>query len=271
MAYDLGDSVPLSVVTRDAVGNPADATSNVVTVTLPDETTVTPLVLNPQTGHYQVNYTTVQAGWHKVRWAATGAIISAYADGFEARLANPFTILSLADAKRKCKIHVDDNTHDEALRDYVEASTMVIERHRHQIIARRSITEYHDVSSTRRLVLQNHPAISLTTVERVDGSATWNTADLHLDPSTGMVTVLQGPSLSGHIRFVLLGGLVVVPRNITLAAGIITEHLWMTERAQTVSGARSGYEDSMDIRGLMGFAIPNRALELLGKPPPLVA
>jgi hypothetical protein len=63
----------------------------------------------------------------------------------------------------------------------------------------------------------------------------------------------------------------VIPANCTRAAAIIIQHLWETQRG--VMGSRrfgGGQELDRALTG-MGYAIPNRAKELLGQRAPVVA
>jgi len=50
--WDLGDAVTLSYTNKDASGNPADSTTMVATVTLPDGTSATLSVTHGGTGLY---------------------------------------------------------------------------------------------------------------------------------------------------------------------------------------------------------------------------
>lgn len=274
MAFDLGDQVPLTIETRDALGSLANAGAVTLTIGLPDGTSVTPAITNPSTGRYQVDYATTLPGRHTVRWVATGLNAGAYADAFDVRPATPDYLISLASAKAQLKIPLSDTSQDEQLREFVEAAAYVIEHHRKEAIVRRIVTEYHFIrDSASRLLLRTTPVISLQSVQTVDGGTSWAVADLHLTPATGLVVGKSGMgtiSFLGNIQAVYVAGRTVVPANFTLAARIIVQHLWETTRGNPRTGPwPGGQEDTTQIFG-MGFAIPNRALQLLGKPPPLV-
>lgn len=273
MSFDLGDPVPLTVETRDANRILANAGAITLTITLPDRTTVSPSLTNPSPGRYELDYPTVQVGHHSVRVQATGVNSSAYADSFDVLPANPGYIVSLARAKRKLKIPLSDTEHDEDIRDYIESATSVIERHRKETVIQRTITEEQWAWRAYSLALTHTPAVSLVSVQTVDGVMSWDVSGLHLDGDTGIVSVKIGPLLVGHLQFVYVAGRAVIPAHFQRAALIIIEHLWQTERAQSQAGPFPGaYDDSMDGLRRMGtgFAIPNRALELLGPPPPMV-
>lgn len=277
MSFDLGDTVRLVAESRDAGGTLTNAASAALTITLPDGTTTSLAVANPpaDTGQYTVDYTTVQAGRHGVRWVFTTPN-SAYTDAFDVREATPPLLLSLADAKAHLKLKNADD--DDELRDWVEAVTAVVEYFAGACV-RRTVVEDHDhlpVCGARSLVLRVTPALSLTSVQAIlDGGADYAVGDLDLDGRTGLVRRLDGGRLLGPLRVTYVVGRSVITANITAAAKIILQHLWRTQRAGRRGGLAGGGDDysvTEPIPGL-GYAVPNRALELLGpdRLPPGVA
>lgn len=274
MPYDLGDQVPLTIEIRDSSGALANAGAVTLTVGLPDGTSATPVISNPSTGRYQVDYATSQAGRHTVRWVATGVNASAHADTFDVRPGTPDYLISLASAKDQCKIPQEDTSQDDRLREFVEAAAYVIENHRKEAIIRRTVTEYHYLREpASKLLLRTTPVISLSTIQTVDSGTTWDTSGLHVNPATGLVIARSGTGVitfTGNVQAVYVAGRIIMRANDTLAARIIVQHLWETTRGNPRTGPwPGGQEDTTQIFG-MGFAIPNRALQLLGKPPPLV-
>lgn len=262
MAFDLGDLVPLTVTVKDAAGVATNASTVVLTVTLPDGTTVAPSVANPPavTGVYVCDYATTVAGRHSARWVSTGPS-AAYLDAFDVRPADAPYIVSLRDAKAHLKI--TDTSTDEELRGFIEDATGVVERHLNKAVVRRSFTE-EQCASCGFFTIDKIPALSLTTVASVDGTKTWDVSKLHVDPA-GIVTASSGTALAGPIAVTYIAGMPLIPSHYTRAAKIIIQHLWETQRP---SGGtlRPNLPDSMGTvnRSGMGFAIPNRALELLG-------
>ncbi len=271
--YDVGDVVPLGLQVTDSDGNPADSTDVVLTVGLPDGTSETPTVDHDEigSGQYTVDYVVTQEGLHTVSWVATGANATAYNDVFNVR---PITdqVISLTEAKRQLRLTATDR--DDDLKLFIAAAGRAIEDHTNQTIVRRTVTEKHR-GLCGTLILNRAPVVSITSVTSADGASTWDTANLDVDPDTGIVRVLSGPGLYGDLDVVYVPGMRVVPANYLLAARIVMEHLWQTMRPFSAASipVPGALEDSLDSRagGLVGFAIPNRALELLGKPGPLVA
>jgi hypothetical protein len=259
--YDLGDTVRLVGLCRNAAGDLADAATKTLTLTLPDGTTTAPSVPAPSpTGTYTVDYTTVQAGRHLVRWTWTTPD-AAYTDAFDVREATPPLIVSLADAKAHLNITVA--THDEELRGFIESATSVVEFFAGPVV-RRTVSEVHGGGPL--LALSKTPAISLTSVAALlDGGASYTVADLDLDGSTGIVRRKNGSTFTGPLRISYVVGRAIVPAPITHAARELIKHFWRTQLgSQFTSRASSRDADdySEPIPGL-GYSIPNRVIELL--------
>lgn len=187
-------------------------------------------------------------------------------------------MITLDAAKEQVNIPASDATHDTELQAYVDAVTAVVERQTGEVVTPQSFTERHDVAYRRAdrydvyrphvsLVLQRHPVISLTSVARVDGTQTWNVADLDVDPS-GLVRVQAGAQLYGLILVTYQAGYSSVPPAWALAARFIVQHLWKTQRGS--SGPRMGGADADTIEAGMA-TVPRDVWMLLGDQPPVVA
>jgi hypothetical protein len=280
MAVDVGDLYRLTYTNLSPGGGPVSADTMTLTITLPDGTAAAPVVVAPQSvGVYLYDYQTVQAGRHLARWVGTGTNPGAYVEVFDVRPAAPAYLISLADAKQQ--LNITNTTSDEELRVYLESITATVERIRNEAIVKRTFTdelylpEYfrgigqianssmpYGIDTARfRVAVSKSPAVSLTSVSRVDNTMTWTVSNLHLDPS-GIIDVMYGAALVGHISVTYVAGYSIVPAEVGLAARIILQHLWETQRGSR-GGSRPG---GMDVTGVpgMGFAVPNRALELLG-------
>jgi hypothetical protein len=261
MPYDLGAVVPLGTTVRDAAGALANAGSMTVTVTLPDGTTTTATVTPAATGTYAHDYATVQAGRHTVRWVATGVNAGAYTDSFDVREAAPPAILSLADAKKH--LNKTSTTDDDEIRSWVESITAGIEGLCGPVVVR-SYTERHDFRRATTVCLRRTPALGITSVVPVlTGGTTYAVADLALDGETGIVQRLDGGVLHGPLQFTYPAGRRIVPAAMTSAARIILQHLWRTQQGPgRPQRGTDDYDVSEPVVGF-GYAIPNRALQLL--------
>ncbi|MFB7597257.1 hypothetical protein [Streptomyces sp. NPDC056160] len=263
MPYDLGATVRLTGECRDPGGALATAATAVVTVTLPDGTTVTPAATETGTsGTYQADYVTTLPGRHSVRWLWTQPA-AAYTDVFDVQEETPPAILSLADAR--AHLNQRDSRDDEEIRFWNTATTRVVEYYVGPVVAR-TITEEHQVRRAAAVVLLHTPVLEVTAVASLlTGAVPYDVAELGVDGASGEVYRLDGGRLSGRLRFTYRAGRTIVRPNITGAARIILEHLWRTQRAGRRGGLAGGGEDysvTEPIPGL-GYAVPNRALQLL--------
>jgi hypothetical protein len=262
MSYDLGAVVPLGTEVRDASGALANAGAMTLTITLPDSTTVTVSPVTPSsTGRYAYDYQTVQAGRHVVRWVATGVNAGAYVDVFDVRSGAPTWLFSLADAKSHLKLTT--TSQDEEVRRWIGATTRCVEWFVGPV-AVRTVTETHDFTCAGALTLRKLPALVLTSATAVlDGGTTYDVDDLDLDGETGIVRLKAGGLLYGPLRLVYSAGRRVVEENISAAGELILQHLWRTRNGPG-RPQRGGddFDVTEPIPGL-GYAIPNRALQLL--------
>lgn len=267
----VGSVVPLDVSITNDTGTAIDPQSIICTITRPDDTTVTPAVANPEVGTYTVDYVPSQAGMHQVVWTVTGPAL-VLPDVFHVQPALPGFIISLASAKAACNITATVTKHDAKLRGLIAGVTIAIEDHLGEAIIRRRVTEDIRTDWDDEIVLTATPVRQLVSVTALDGSGdTWTLSELHVDKNSGVVTRLSGyRRFYGLLRWVYDVGYVIVPANYTEAAEIIIMHLWETRRPTQRTPAPGGLQDSMTTTyaGSFGYAIPNRALELLGKAAP---
>lgn len=249
----VGDAVPLTF------GSPA--VSATLTVERPTGVVDTPTVGAPSNGVFTVSYMPAVAGRYVVRW--TDGQGRASADVFNAASA-VLALCSLDDAKKH--INMTSTVDDEELRGHIEAATGVIERHRNEIVARRALS----ATVCAGEVLPDWPVLSVTSATTVSGGASMDVSGSGWapDPVTGQVTV---PAGTPRCAVVYVAGYQVVPPEFVLAAEIIAAHLWETQRAQPVGPPALGAPDMFLSPSGQGFAIPNRAIELLGGRAPVIA
>lgn len=264
MPFDLGAPARLRMSVTDEAGQPADAGSMALTVRLPDGTTS---VFDPvppvTTGQYAYSYATTQPGRHSVRWVGTGANATAYVDVFDVREAIPTWIISLADARQQLKKVAADTSQDESIRRWIGATTAAVEWFVGPVIER-TVTETHTVGQVHALALRRIPALQLTSVTAVlDGGTSYDVDALDLDGGDGIVRRKDGGLLHGPLRVAYTAGRRIVAENISAASELILQHL---ARTQYGSGrpqmGTSDYDVTEPVPGL-GYAIPNRALQLL--------
>jgi len=290
--YDLGAAVPpgdLAFRLTDGAGNPVDGSPSppVLTVTLPDATTQTPAVAHIGLGEYQPAspFAVTQAGHHLWAWQATGASLGAYVDSFEVRVAPDPTIISLAEARDILKMG-SDTSRDSIIRGYSQAVTEWVEYVVGPVVTQQ-VTEVVRAQGTV-LILSKPPirtdlGTTLANPNRRDGSTTnglvsitpvltygfmYDLDQLLVDGPRGIVRQYAGRPFfySGdpysQYNVTYWAGRKVIQWGIYEASKIALKHIWAVERGGTVSGA-AGYGESETQPTPMGFAVPNRAVQLL--------
>lgn len=272
MAFDLGDTVPLTTEVLDGAGVLTTASGVVCTVGLPDGTSVTPTVSNPSTGRYTVDFVPTLAGRHTERWTSTTPA-TARSDIFDVRAATPGYIVSLADAKKHLNMAAADTKDDEELRGFIEACTEVVEELAHEVVVRRTVTERRELHGRPTFALHSVPVISLTSVTDPLGGSSWSPSDFQVDPATGIVDVLAGASAPwGLTQLTYVAGYQLIPAAYTRAALVILRHLWESQRAALGGGQRTrlggAAEDTVTVAG---WSVPRAAAELIGPSMPSIA
>jgi len=280
--YDLGAVVPLDFQAKDVTGAPAAAGAISLSVTTPDgvTTALTPTAGLPPdqsgsaTGWYYNDYVTTQGGRHTVRWVATGTPgpgvgVGATTDSFDVYSATDNMIISLADGKRRLKL-TGTTAYDDDIREYIGAVTGVMEKLCGPVVVRQTTERARAggmfIALDKRPVYvpagQAHPLISMTPA--LTYGLVYDLSLLSVDTFTGEVRHTAGlPFIYGPYDITYTVGRPIVGANIMLASAIILRHLWGLER----SGDRGGLNQPAEDTTLMyGFAIPNRALEILDAP-----
>ncbi|MFF5004682.1 hypothetical protein ACFY3G_17850 [Streptomyces phaeochromogenes] len=264
MPFDLGKTVRLTAQCRDAGGTLTTASAAVLTITQPDGTTAAPAVPAPgSAGEYVVDWLPTMAGLHQLRWTFTTPS-DAYTDALDVRPAQPLTMFSLRDAKRQVGIPLDVTREDDELRDEAASATRAVEFFVGAVV-RRTVTSVCQGGGPLLLVPET-PVIAVTAIEPVTSvQQDVDAGVLVPDPVTGVVHRSDGLGFPpGAYRLTYTAGRVVVSRNISRAGELILQHLWRTRRggSRTTTGGGEDYLVTEPIPGL-GYAIPNRALQLL--------
>lgn len=286
MPYDLGAVVPLDWQATDVTGAPANATTITLSITTPDGTTssLTPTQGLPpdqsagsSTGWYYFDYPTTQVGRHTIRWVGGGTPgpgvgVGAHTDSFDVRSGTDDTIISLSDAKRRLRI--TDDAYDDDVREYLGAITGVVEKLAGCCVIRQVTDRIRaggieialDHWPVYQPAGQAYPLIAMTPVLTYGlvydlSLLTVNQAE---NAPGGFVRHTAGlPFIYGPYDFTYTVGRPIIPDNVMLATSMILRHLWGMERSGNRSGMTNPGDDTTQ---MWGFAIPNRALELLDAP-----
>lgn len=282
-----GAQVPLTFLLTDTTGTARNAVSGLgavsVVVYQPDGTTgTTGAVSNPVTGTYAATFTSVQAGHHVFAWTCTDSTYpGAFSDSFEVQAGQDATIVSLAEAKEI--LHQTASTANDAkIQGYNAAATTWIEYVCGPVVVQTIVERL--PSRGVMQALSKPPVIALlpwtTFPPGMSGlgialpvpaspmfpcmvfGIPYPETQLYCDPKTGIVTHTSGlPFIYGSYMWQYQAGRPVIPAGIYEAAKITLKHLWMVEAAGTGTGTGTGDEETTMTP--FGFAVPNRAIELL--------
>lgn len=172
------------------------------------------------------------------------------------------TLVTLAEAK--AHLNITGVSDDEEIMGMVEAVTTPIERVAGSVLPA-SYTERHD-GARPMIALSHRPVLSVTSVT-LPGGTTVAPPGYELDADAAVLTRMAGAYRweweAGRITVSYTAGLAAVPAHVRLAALIVVQHLWETQRGgprdqRFTGGGGEGWSPGM------GFALPRRALELLG-------
>ena len=262
--FDLGDVANLTVTVRTSAGAAADAGTVVCTIGLPDGTTATPAVSKTATGTYQAAYTPTVAGRHTVRWVATGANASSYADVFDAFPANPRFLISLDDLREALNLAATNTTHDAELRLYLAAATCVIETLDRPYLQETRTHTFDGGSAS--LVLPEAPIASVVSVHNTPQSGTPETvpADVwRANTYSGIVTSTgRFPPGLRNITVTYTVGEAQIPANVILAARELCRHWWQRSQ-QSPRPAFGGGVGEGDTAYVANYAVPYFVVGLL--------
>jgi hypothetical protein len=269
--YDLGDVAALGVTITDAAGAPANATTVVATITLPDGSTSTPSVTNTGTGLYDVSYTPSTFGRHTIRWVATGTNASAYADDFTVRNFADLGIIALDEVKAHLNIPSTNTDLDEELRRFIDAATDLCENYVGCVLGRQTFTnEYYD-GNTDIIRLRNPRALSITSV--YENGTLISSDNYSLDPTGQRISRITTGSISGpnyfgiwapganSIKVSYVSGFINPPPAAKQGVLEVVRHLWQTQRGAANVLTRNQTGD--DFYSGSTYSLPRRAMELL--------
>lgn len=279
-----GAAVPLAWTSTDTAGNPFEGTTVTLTVTAPDGTPATPAITHDGNGSYSAQYITTQAGHHLVAWTAvdTSSHADAYADTFEVQPISDLTIVSLAEAKDILQL-TTTSQYDARLQGLNASATEVVEYFCGPVV-QRTVTETLPARGLETHLSQA-PVIDLVAWTQVPPELSglgitvpnppspmirtrvygieYPLDQLYCDPRRGIVTHTSGlPFYYASYIWLYKAGRPVIPNGIYEGNRIILEHLFAIMRggagAQDVAAG-----ESTTFLPQFGFAIPNRALQLL--------
>ena len=279
MAFDLGDPIPLTFTTRDATGALAAVTTAVLTITLPDGTSVLPAVTAVSVGTYAPTtpYYSTAAGIHRVSWVGSGTNAQDFADTFNVLAADPRFLITLAEARAGIGSGAS-TAKDEDIRSLIAAATPIMEDLVGPIL-RTSRVDTYDGGTTQINVIWA-PMISVSSIIESYGSNYQRTLTLQdifagvssdaygytVDLGTGIITRRAAgvavPFAIGrrNVQVSYISGRTVVAPNVLLATRRLIRHLWGQEQQSFRPNVLTP-EAAMALTP-SGFAVPKVVIEL---------
>lgn len=171
-------------------------------------------------------------------------------------------------AELKAQLNITSTQYDVELQAYADSVDAMVED-QIGVVINRSVSEVVKLDDFY-IRLPTRPVVSLTSLASLDGSATYDVSQLAVtNGDAGLVERKDGGYISGAawrgkwtMTYVAGRGVSISAYpTINLAARIIGQHLWETQRGAASRPTMSGTE-TVQSPG-MGFAVPNRAAELL--------
>lgn len=172
-------------------------------------------------------------------------------------------------AETKLQLNMTDTTSDVELAVFISAASEAIEDYVGAVV-NRTVTEVHD-GGRDRVLLSKLPVVSITSV--TDNGTVLAASAYKVDAPSGVLTRVAGrgtyPFNPGvqSLSVVYVAGraasTTAAPNRYKMAALIIIQHLWETQRPAAAGPFNQGSDD-FDPR--YTYSIPRRALELLGEP-----
>ena len=274
MRYPAGQPIRVSTTVRGLDGTLATPTALTLTVQKPDATQQSySSPVQDSTGNYHQDVPAAdltQNGHYQYAWTATGTGAGVSAGDWD--VYDPFEVrvMSLQDAKDMLNIPAANTGSDAEIDSWIASIESGLERFTGGPVISRTIVERAELASAyTALLVRQRPLVSVQSIVSVaTGTAVSTSGGLDIDTNAGIIRTKIGWPFYGP--FFTFGAAVTVtytagwgtavPAAFGSFARIVIQHMWETQRGP-VAMPMAG-EPSMAVPGF-GFAIPNRAAELL--------
>jgi hypothetical protein len=264
--------VRVSTTVRDLSGALATPGTLTLTIRKPDATSQdysSPAL--DSTGNYHQDVPVAdlaQLGHYQYKWVATGTGAGVSVGSFD--VYDPFEVrvLSLQDAKEMLNIPASKTADDAEIDGWIAAIEAGLEKRTGGPVISRAVTERSELLQGGTVIpVRQRPLVSVTSITDSGGGA-FGVSDLDLDVNAGLIRRKLGIPFYGPffawspqvtVAYVAGWGTSVAPAFASFAR-IVIKNLWDTQRPSV--GMPMGGEQMVTVPGF-GFAVPNRAAELL--------
>lgn len=259
MIYDIGDKVTLSTIVKTEAGTPVNTPALTIAVTKPDGTAVSPAPTVTNTGSgglYTAQVTVDQAELWRYVWTASGTVVAVEPGQFTVRTQNVY-VASMEEFK--AHLNRSDATDDVELRTYLASATEWVEA---ELGGPLSVTTYTEMHTPRGLIITPFKTqlVSVTSITPISpvGASAFDSSLYYADTTLGLIVAYRYWPAPGPYTVAYRAGLSSIRERHKLAGLIVAAHLWDVQngfagRRNTTEFAPTG----------LGFAVPNRARELL--------
>lgn len=178
-------------------------------------------------------------------------------------------------AEVKAQLNKTTSADDTELQAYIDAATDIVEDYCGAMLPAATVAWFDAGSS--QLVLPDERVVAVGAVTEYSGLSSHTYTAITSPTSAGAYTYMLDPILgrtltrlgtggqptpfTGTVRVDYTRGISPIPAAVNLAARIIVQHLWQTQRGLALGRPD---DDAADTSGA-GYAMPNRARELLAK------
>jgi len=276
--YPAGQPIRLSTTVRDVTGALVDAGALTLTVKLAqaDGTQATAgTYASPAhdgVGLYHVDVPAAditQTGHYQYAWVSTGTGAGVAPGDFD--IFDPYetAVISLQDAKDSLNIPQSATSSDSEIAAYIAAIESSLERATGGPLVNRTVTERSEMLSGQTVIpVRQRPLVTVTSIASASGGNIDLSGGLDLDVGAGLIRRKLGIPFYGpywswlplvNVTYVAGWG-TSVPAAFGVFARIVIAHLWQSQRGPAAMPMGGG---ELATPPGFGFAIPNRAAELL--------
>lgn len=155
------------------------------------------------------------------------------------------SFLSLADAKAQLNMSATDTTNDAELQNFVDTAADMVEQRVGPVsttvitgelvdLQGRTIFNELTTAGTREFVLRHRPVQSIQAItSAIVSGVTYAPSDFVIDTATGIVRRGDWGTIFGPLTVDYTAGYTTPPAWATLAAKLIVQSLWQTQRGAT--------------------------------------